>query len=164
MLIDSQSNSFLPSGNLILNIEFRNGIPRVAEHEFKPIDQTEIKGHKIPVFHSKFLAVDKRIIKYTTAIDALVQDLRTLAGSSPDKFFASLAPKIMGTERAHIARTRAGVYPRREDLVLGNTVQLIDGWFLGTNISNCEKYKFLHAACDLKNLKPVPAEKNQCPA
>jgi len=166
MLINSQSNSFLPSGNLILNIEFRNSIPRIVDHEFKPVEHTEIKDRGPKVFHSHFLAVDRWINKNISAIDALVLDLCALAGSSPEQFLTSLEPKIMGRERAHIARTRAGVYPLREDLALSNTVRLFEGWYLGKNISNREKYKILKAACDLKNLRPVPAKKpegyNKC--
>lgn len=161
MLTFNQSEKFPQSGNLYLKIEFKNGNVNVLHCDFKESIITKCKDQdqEHEEFSSSLLAVTNGVDKWTFAIDALVRDLRTLAGSSPDEFFATLAPKVMGSKRNHIARNRADVYPLRPSLALQNTVCLVDGWYLGKNIANREKLKILRAACDLQGLRPVFSRK-----
>lgn len=148
------------NGNLHLNIEFKNGQPSIVSHEFKQvnIDTVRFDQDKPEIFNSHLLAAVRGIDRSTSAIDALVQDLRALAGSAPDRFFSTLAPKLMGRERRHMAQRRIDIYPLRPDLALEHSVKLVDGWFLGTNIKNDQKVQFLKIACEIKGLKPVPIQ------
>lgn len=159
MLTLPQSEKFPLSGDLYLKIEFKKGTPNVLQCEFKATKATKSKDRdqESTEFSSRLLAVIKGTNRETYAIDALAQDLRALAGSAHDEFFSSLAPKVMGRERFHIARSRVDVYPLRPNLALQNTVRLVDGWYLGTNIANREKLKILRVACELKGLQPAPA-------
>ncbi|SMH58101.1 hypothetical protein [Maritimibacter sp. HL-12] len=149
-------------GNLYLNIEFDNGLPQVVSSEFRqetpeaPPDEQAIPRY----FNSRLLAAVRGTDRSTSAIDALVLDLRSLAGRSPDLFFSALAPKLMGRERCHLARQRIDVYPLRPDLALNHSVKLVDGWYLGTNIKNDQKIHFLKIACEIRGVKPAPAQKS----
>jgi hypothetical protein len=156
MLEHMQNNTYPESGLLRLNIAFENGQPRVSFCEFQP-DLNEVNNHdKKCEFGSKLLAVISGSNRSISAIDALVVDLQKLAGPCASEFFPSLTPKIKGRSRLHIAQDRSKVYPLRPNLSLQNNIQLADGWFLGTNISNAEKRKILKAACELKGLKLIP--------
>jgi hypothetical protein len=79
-------------------------------------------------------------------IDILVT-LAHLEPSLPDR----LAPMIQGTSRNHLARSAEQVYPRRPDLA-HFVINILPGWYIGTNIANREKTKILRAACAVTGL------------
>lgn len=62
-------------------------------------------------------------------------------------FLSRLAPMVVGRTRNHLARSRSLVYPHRPDLAEQFVVDLVPGWFVGTNISNRKKQSLLEHAC-----------------
>jgi hypothetical protein len=72
--------------------------------------------------------------------------LRALAAEFPDRI-EQIATAAKGRTRNHIARIPEDVYPDRPDLI-GFVVELVPGWFVGTNIANREKYRIVKAACE----------------
>ncbi|WP_156318186.1 hypothetical protein [Blastomonas sp. AAP25] len=75
-----------------------------------------------------------------------LQLLRQLVSAFPDRI-EQIATAAKGRTRNHIARTAADVYPDRPDLTHA-VVELIPGWFVGTNIANREKHRIVKAACE----------------
>lgn len=110
------------------------------------------------LFHSKLLAVLNSNKSEMTAIDAFVSDLLALGGLDCDRFFEQLAPMLRGTKRNHLSRSAEDVYPERSDLMEVHVVSIIPGWFLGKDISNKEKEKFLKRACRLAGVTPIPQQ------
>jgi predicted type IV restriction endonuclease len=84
------------------------------------------------------------------AIGALLDVLQTLAARNP-RFLEKLSPVVRGRTRNHIARTREDVYPEKQELI-EYAVQLVPGWWLGTNISNHDKMRIIAKACEVENL------------
>lgn len=84
------------------------------------------------------------------ATEALVDILRTLQ-SRDGTFLERLAPIVPGRTRNHVAREKSDVYPGRPELV-DFTIELVPGWWLGTNISNRDKMRIIEKACQLERL------------
>lgn len=72
--------------------------------------------------------------------------LRAVIGEYPDRI-EQIATAAKGRTRNHIARARSEVYPDRPDLI-ASVVELVPGWFVGTNIANREKHRIIKAACE----------------
>jgi len=89
--------------------------------------------------------------KSENAIEALLDILRTLAKRNPH-FIERLAPVVRGRTRNHIARSRNDVYPNKPELT-EYTTELVNGWWLGTNIANRDKMRIIEKACEVENLK-----------
>jgi hypothetical protein len=51
----------------------------------------------------------------------------------------------------HIARLRDDVYPGRPEL-MEYTIQLVPGWWRGTNIANRDKMRIIEKACEVERL------------
>jgi hypothetical protein len=85
-----------------------------------------------------------------TAIDALVEILRTLSARQPD-FIDRLAEIAPSRTRNHIARTPEEVYPARPELS-DLTTEFVPGWWLGTNIANRDKMTLLRKACEVAGI------------
>ncbi len=86
----------------------------------------------------------------STAIDALIDILRTLARRNP-AFLEAVSKVVRARTRNHIARSRGEVYPRKPELV-EYTVELEPGWWLGTNIANRDKMRIIRKACEVERL------------
>ncbi len=82
----------------------------------------------------------------------MVSILRTLQ-TRDSSFLERLSQLVAGRSRNHIARSRAQVYPDRPDLAQEYTVEVVPGWFVGTNIANREKQNLLEKACEAARLK-----------
>jgi hypothetical protein len=89
--------------------------------------------------------------KCTTAIDALVWCLQTLARLD-DHLLEKVAKAVKTRSRNHIARSKFNIYPMRPDLA-ANARTISDGWFIGSNISNQDKLRIVHAACKVAGLQ-----------
>jgi hypothetical protein len=87
-----------------------------------------------------------RELNLRDATPAFLELLRALAGEFPDRM-DRIAAAAKGRTRNHIARSPAEVYPDRPDLI-HFVVDLVPGWFVGTNIANREKHRIVKAACD----------------
>lgn len=86
----------------------------------------------------------------SNATEAMIAILSSLAQRDRD-FFETLAARVRGRTRNHLARSRADVYPERPDLAR-YVKQIAPGWFIGCNIANREKEKILRAACKVAGL------------
>lgn len=87
-----------------------------------------------------------RQINVKGATSAFLELLRALVGEFPDRI-EQIATAAKGRTRNHIARIPEDVYPDRPDLVHA-VVELVPGWFVGTNIANREKHRIVKAACE----------------
>lgn len=72
--------------------------------------------------------------------------LRAIAAEFPNRM-EQIATAAKGRTRNHIARSAVDVYPDRPDYVHA-IVELVPGWYAGTNIANREKYRIVKAACE----------------
>ena len=84
------------------------------------------------------------------ATDAMCHILRMLGQGKPD-FFHTLAPRVAGRSRNHLAGAREAVYPGRPEFAK-HTREIGPGWFVGTNIANREKLSILQVACDVAGI------------
>jgi hypothetical protein len=80
------------------------------------------------------------------ATSTFLELLRAVIADFPDRI-EQIANAAKGRSRNHIAREAADVYPSRPDLI-HTVVELVPGWFVGTNIANREKYRIIKAACE----------------
>jgi len=80
------------------------------------------------------------------ATSAFLELLRSLASEFPERL-QHIATAAKGRTRNHIARSPVDVYPDRPDL-MHTVVELVPGWFVGTNIANREKHRIVKAACE----------------
>ena len=87
----------------------------------------------------------------SNAIDALIAILKSLGNRRPE-FWTDLEPLARSRTRNHIARSRHDVYPGKPELEQ-YTLEIVPGWWLGTNIANREKRRLLEAACKAAGLR-----------
>jgi predicted type IV restriction endonuclease len=85
------------------------------------------------------------------AAAAFLEVLRILATKFPDRM-EHVAAAAKGRSRNHIAKSSGQVYPDRPDL-MHTVVELIPGWFVGTNIANREKLRIVKGACEACGLQ-----------
>lgn len=85
------------------------------------------------------------------ATTAFLELLRAIAAEFPDRM-EQIATAAKGRTRNHIARVPSEVYPDRPDLI-HFVVDLVPGWFVGTNIANREKHRIVKAACEACGLR-----------
>lgn len=86
-----------------------------------------------------------------SANDILVHVARTLAGRQP-AFLERFAAEARGRSRNHVARRREGVYPGQPHLI-ERVIELVPGWYIGTNVSNVQKMRLLESACRVAGLR-----------
>ena len=86
-----------------------------------------------------------------TAMDALVWCLQTLAQLDAG-LLEQVAKVVKSRSRNHIARSKIDVYPKRPDLA-ANARFLVDGWYVGANISNQDKRRIMQEASKTAGLK-----------
>src|SRR5262245_10617896 len=95
------------------------------------------------------ILLEGRVQDVESATQGLVEILRHLARADPT-FLERLAARAKGRLRQPVARSREALYPRRRDLAR-RSVQVVEGWFLATNISNREKRIIIERACNIAN-------------
>lgn len=84
------------------------------------------------------------------AIDALVDILRRLSSRNP-QFIERLAQVATGRTRHYVAKSRDDLYPQKPELT-EYAIELVPGWWLGTNISNRTKMNIIEQACGVEGL------------
>lgn len=82
-----------------------------------------------------------------TAKEAMLLILRYLGAADPC-FWRHLSARLVGRCRNHLASRREAVYPGRPDLDK-YIVEIVPGWFLGTNLSNAQKSHIIRLAREL---------------
>lgn len=87
-----------------------------------------------------------------TAKAALIEILEEMSQRDPD-FFEKLSRTAKGKRRNHLARTREGVYPQRQDLAQEHAIEISPGWWMGVNIANREKKRILEGACEVLGIR-----------
>jgi hypothetical protein len=80
------------------------------------------------------------------ATPAFLELLRAMFAEFPERM-DRIAAAARGRTRNHIARVPTDVYPDRPDLT-HFVVELVPGWYVGTNIANREKHRIIKAACE----------------
>ena len=86
-----------------------------------------------------------------SAIEVLLNVVRTLAQRDPT-FCERFAVEAAGRRRNHVAQRPEDVYPGQPQL-LKYVVEIVPGWYVGTNISNRDKTRLLEAACKVAGLR-----------
>jgi hypothetical protein len=99
-------------------------------------------------FHFTF---EGRELEARSATELLLRVVRTLADRQPS-FLEQFAERARGRSRNHVARRREDVYPDRPDLI-DRVIEIVPGWFIGTNISNRDKTRLLERACEAAGLR-----------
>ena len=100
------------------------------------------------------MRVKEATFRYRNAKEALCIVLLQLQRVD-NSFLGRLSgdPRCNGRTRRTLARRREELYPGREDLQAKQSVEIADGWFLGTNTSTTEKLAIIRAAADVAGLK-----------
>lgn len=98
-----------------------------------------------PHGHRVHLGSDVRTV--STAKEAMLLVLRYLGAKDPD-FWRRLSVRAVGRSRNHLTSRREAVYPGRADLD-NHILEIVPGWFLGTNLSNPEKSHIIRLACEV---------------
>jgi predicted type IV restriction endonuclease len=86
-----------------------------------------------------------------SAMSAYVDIMRALAARNP-KFLKAAAERLRTATRNNLAQRRGDVYPKKRDLI-DQTIELVPGWWLGTNLPNDQKIRMIKKACELEGLK-----------
>jgi len=111
--------------------------------EQPPVHRRRSSGRTLS---TQFSIFGKELIA-RSATEAMIQILTVLSKRRND-FFERLAEQVKGKKRNHIARRPEDVYPLRPNLI--HCVKpLVNGWFIGDNISNREKTEFVRKACGI---------------
>ena len=85
------------------------------------------------------------------ATDAVVQILRRFSDQDSG-FFEKFSARKHGKKRRWLARDRKELYPDRPDLS-DYSVEMGNGFYLGTNFANREKIRMLEIACEVAGIK-----------
>lgn len=131
----------------------RDGLEVLADPEAGPLPPSQQPPVRRP--HPKgTLQIQGATYRYSNAKEALCTVLQQLQKRDPS-FLARLArhPKCVGRSRRTLAQ-------RREDLYLGqgpdfqakHSVEVVDGWFLGTNTNTPHKKDTVRAAAEVAGL------------
>lgn len=64
-------------------------------------------------------------------------------------FLDRFAARKHGKKRRYLARERAELYPGRPDLADGHSVEIVHGWWMGTNYSRRGIQKIINLACEV---------------
>ena len=86
-----------------------------------------------------------------SANELLLHAVRTLARRDPT-FCERFAAEAVGRRRNHVAQRPEDVYPGQPQL-LKYVVEIVPGWYIGTNIANRDKTRLLEAACKVAGLR-----------
>ena len=95
-----------------------------------------------------------KLIRTTTAIDALIQILRKFYLEDPN-LMETFANQTAGKKRKRklVSKNKWELYPGRRDLVLKHSKELPDGWWIGTNMSKRQIITAIRTACDIWGVK-----------
>ncbi len=83
--------------------------------------------------------------------EVLLEVLRRLARRD-ESFLRRFAARKHGRKRRYVAEERADLYPGRPDLVESHSVELVPGWWMGTNYSRRGIVEILELACEVAGL------------
>jgi hypothetical protein len=91
---------------------------------------------------------EKRTAK--TAQEAFIDILSRLAESDPE-FLERFAQRTPARSRNHVASQPENVYPDSPQL-LKYVIELMPGWYVGTNVNNRDKERLVRIACEVAGL------------
>lgn len=83
-----------------------------------------------------------------SALEVMVTIFRLLATADAG-FLNRFASRKHGTKRRYIARNRQELYPGRPDLAEAYSIELVPGWYMGTNYSRRDMQKILNLALEV---------------
>lgn len=90
---------------------------------------------------------------YTNGIDVMLAILREFAQNDKD-FLSRFVSRKHGRTRRWVDRSKSNLYPGRPDLQEGFSVELISGWWVGTNYSaTSDMPNIVRAACEVMGIE-----------
>jgi predicted type IV restriction endonuclease len=93
-----------------------------------------------------------RVFQERSARDVMLRLLRLLSGSD-QAFLSRFAEQQHGKKRRFVARNRSELYPGRPDLCASAAVEIVPGWWLGTNYSHRDIEKIIRLASEVAGLR-----------
>ncbi len=72
-----------------------------------------------------------------------------LISKEDSEFLDKFAARKHGKKRRYLAREKLELYPGRPDLVETHSVEIISGWWMGTNYSRRDIQKIINLACEV---------------
>jgi hypothetical protein len=83
-----------------------------------------------------------------SAKEVMVQVFRLLA-QEDSGFLERFAARKHGRKRRYLAKERQELYPGRPDLAEEQSVEIVPGWWLGTNYSRKNIQEIIDLACEV---------------
>ncbi|GLR63064.1 hypothetical protein [Marinospirillum insulare] len=80
-----------------------------------------------------------------TAIEVMIQVFAELAKDDP-QFLERFIARKHGKKRRYVSRNKNELYPDRPDLVESSAIEIIPGWWIGTNYSRKDMQKIINLA------------------
>ena len=87
-----------------------------------------------------------------SAREVMKEVLITFAKIDP-KFLDNFVKRKHGRKRRYIAQSNIELYPGRPDLARDHAVELMQGWWMGTNYGKKEFEKMLRLVCEVANVE-----------
>ena len=81
-----------------------------------------------------------------------LRDILVYLSDKDKTFLDRLAARARGRSRNYLAQSRQAIHPGRPELA-SYTLELVEGWFLDSNISNRTKSQIVTWACEVAGLK-----------
>ncbi|WP_200865501.1 hypothetical protein [Thermosynechococcus sp. NK55a] len=113
---------------------------RAPEHR-EQISRSRTTGSFSFVFEGK-------TYKAASAVEVMVTVFRLLAKADAG-FLDRFASRNHGRKRRYIARNRQELYPGRPDLAEAYSIELVPGWYMGTNYSRKNIQQILDLALEV---------------
>lgn len=123
--------------------------PATQEARLKPIQQSQVQhplngigyNHK-GLWHP-----------YTNGIDVMIAILREFSQSDKD-FLSRFVSRRHGRTRRWVDRSKSNLYPGRTDLQEEFSIELIPGWWVGTNYNaTSDMPNIIRAACEVMGIE-----------
>ena len=72
-----------------------------------------------------------------------------LLAAEDKSFLERFAPRKHGKKRRYLAKDKRELYPGRQDLGEEHSVEVVSGWWLGTNYSRRNIQEIIHLAIEV---------------
>lgn len=96
--------------------------------------------------------LDGEPVQARSAVETLAELLRKFDEMAPD-FMDRFASRTAGRTRALVAKSRADLFPGQPDFVEKNSLDLGNGWWLGTNLGVEAVKRRIEIACDVSGVR-----------
>ena len=83
----------------------------------------------------------------------VMSEIFRLFHQNDNSFLERFASRKHGKKRRYLAQNRSELYPGRPDLAEEHSIEVISGWWLGTNYSKRDIEKIITLACEVVSIK-----------